>query len=79
MDHKFLTVREISEYLALKVSTLYVKVEERSIPHYRIGRRVQFRKTDIEEWIDQHKVETVDSSISGDIMLNSCHSPKILV
>jgi len=56
----FLNVKGVSEYLALKKSTVYSLVEEKKIPHYRINRQIRFKKSEIDEWMEEHKEPAVD-------------------
>lgn len=47
-----LTVTELAEWLRIKTSTIRKKVCYGRIPHVKIGRRVLFRRTDIESWLE---------------------------
>jgi len=51
----FLKIQEIASYLGIKVSTIYALVERRGIPHYKVGRLVRFKKTEVDEWMDLQK------------------------
>ena len=57
---QWLNVEEIAEYLGLKPSTIYLYINERRIPFYRISRsnQVRFSMSDIDDWIRAGKVET---------------------
>ncbi len=44
MEHGFLTLDEASTYLGVRKSNLYSKIERREIPHYRVGRPIEFRR-----------------------------------
>jgi excisionase family DNA binding protein len=57
---EILNVDELSEYLGIKKSSLYSKVERKEIPHYKIGHLVRFKKSDIDLWMEKSKVETLD-------------------
>jgi excisionase family DNA binding protein len=61
----FLNVKEVSSYLAFRSSTLYRMVEEKKIPHYRIGRHIRFKKAEIDEWMDCKKEEVVDVKVEA--------------
>lgn len=52
---EFLTVRELSEFLSIKPSTIYTLVQENRIPHYRIGKLVRFRTSEIMNWVQKGK------------------------
>lgn len=53
-------IKETAEYTGLQVSTIYKWVHTRQIPYYKVGRRVKFRKSEIEDWIQQKHVEQVN-------------------
>ncbi len=54
------TIDEVSEYLGIKKSSLYSKVERKEIPHYRLGSLLRFKKCDIDSWMEKSKVEPLD-------------------
>jgi excisionase family DNA binding protein len=53
MEKAYLTINDVSQYLNVKVSTLYTKVSE--IPHYRVGNLIRFKKEDIDAWMESQK------------------------
>ncbi|MGD0915810.1 MAG: helix-turn-helix domain-containing protein [Thermodesulfobacteriota bacterium] len=57
MDKEFLNIKELGEYLGIKTSTLYFYVENGSIPHYRVGRLIRFKRQDIDQWMEGNKKE----------------------
>lgn len=57
---EILNIDELSEYLKIKKSSLYSKVERKEIPYYKIGHLVRFKKSDIDAWMEESKVETLD-------------------
>jgi excisionase family DNA binding protein len=54
---EFLTIEEVADYLQIKKSTLYSKVEKGEIPHYKIGHLVRFRQEEIDAWTEKFKSE----------------------
>jgi excisionase family DNA binding protein len=56
LGKEFFTIEQLSEYLNLKRSTLYLQVEKGQIPHYRIGRLLRFKKGEIDSWIESHRI-----------------------
>ncbi len=56
MDKGFLSVKEVANYLNVKISTVYSRVNE--IPHYRVGRLLRFKKLDIEAWMEGQRRES---------------------
>ena len=60
MEPDYLGIKEIAKSLALKESHVYVLVESKQIPHYRINRFIRFKKEDVEAWMEANKQETVE-------------------
>jgi excisionase family DNA binding protein len=58
-----LTVTELSEWLRIKSSTIRKKVCYGHIPHIKVGRRVLFRRTDIEAWLESINQENKNWTI----------------
>jgi len=53
---KLMGVQEISMLLGLSVSTLYKRTSAGTIPFYKIGKRVTFKPSEIEQWASNFKV-----------------------
>ena len=56
MDHKFLTVDEVSKYLRLHKQKVYRYTQRGKIPAYKFGREWRFRTDQLEQWIEAQKV-----------------------
>jgi len=54
---RLINVRELSEYLDLRVSTIYCLVSQRRIPFVKMGRLTKFDLQKIEKWIEENSVE----------------------
>jgi len=54
---EFIGIKEISKYLGIKPSTVYSWVNQRAIPHYKIGRLVKFKLVEIEDWLLKKRVK----------------------
>ena len=54
---RLINVRELSEYLDLKASTIYCLVSQRRIPFVKVGRLTKFDLQKIDEWIEENSVE----------------------
>ena len=66
MDELF-TLQELAEYLKIAEKTLYGYAQKGTIPGRRIGSAWRFRKTDIENWLDDLRRLTEQSYYkSGD-------------
>ena len=75
MEEKYSTVQEISQHLNLKCSTLYLLAEENRIPHYRIGRLIRFRKSEIDHWMEGHREDCIDISKKARRVLKAARGP----
>ena len=56
-EKRFLSVKELAEYLGIKVNTVYSWTFQRKIPYVKIGRCVKFDINKIEEWIKEKEVK----------------------
>jgi len=54
---KLLDVKEISQILNVKPSTIYQWAELRQIPHVKVNGSLRFDLNDIQKWIQACKVE----------------------
>ena len=60
MEKVYLNIDELSQYLGLKKSNLYSKVERKEIPFYRWGRLIMFKKDEIDSFMEKCRVECFD-------------------
>jgi len=77
MEKEFLTINEVSEYLAIKKSTLYFHVKSGAIPHYRIGWLIRFKKHDVDQWMAGNKKEIIDLKKMSIKTLGKANNPKL--
>ena len=57
MDKRFLTTKELSEYLAIPEGTIRVWVCLKKIPYVKFGRAVRFDIRKIDIWVDKNSIE----------------------
>ena len=50
---KIYTVPEVAEYLKMSKSKVYYLVQQKKIPHVKIGRNVRIRESDLTVWIEE--------------------------
>lgn len=55
-EKKLLAIDEASQATGLSVSFLRKLIFERAIPFVKIGRRIYFDSTEINVWINDHRV-----------------------
>jgi excisionase family DNA binding protein len=77
MAKDFFSINELAENLNIKKSTLYSIVRNGDLPHYRIGRIIRFKRTDIESWLENHRNEAVDPEKKAKDILIGVRNPKI--
>jgi excisionase family DNA binding protein len=71
MEKKFLNIDELSQYLSLKKSNLYSKVERKEIPFYRVGRLIFFKKDEIDTFMDKCRVQCFDIKKEAERVMKS--------
>ena len=60
---RYLCLSETSEYINLSERTIREKLSE--IPHFRVGSKVLFKKSEVDEWMQQYREIAEDSDISS--------------
>ena len=51
VKERLITARELATYLRCSVSTVRRLVLRGKIPHYRLGKMVRFRRSEIDAWL----------------------------
>jgi len=55
---EFMNVTQVAEYLSLAKQTIYSLVHKMEIPNYKQGKRLYFKKMDIDEWLSKSRRKT---------------------
>ncbi len=55
---ELLDIQQASDFLKLKVNTLYEKTCRKTIPHLKKGNKLYFQRSTLEKWINEGKVQT---------------------
>ena len=53
---RFLDIQGASQYTGISVTTLYKWVNQRKIPHIKMGRLLKFDPLKLDEWIRQQTI-----------------------
>jgi excisionase family DNA binding protein len=61
-DEPLIGIDEASTILGLKRSTLYARTSNRSIPHYKRGGKLYFRRSELIDWLTQGRRPVIDGS-----------------
>jgi excisionase family DNA binding protein len=62
METEFLTLKEASKFLRISVATLNRFMREEKIPSYKVGGRRLFDKTELIEWVKEHRSSFSDEA-----------------
>jgi excisionase family DNA binding protein len=54
-----INIQEAAALLNLAVNTLYEKTSEKSIPHYKHGKKIMFKKSELLAWVEARRVKTI--------------------
>lgn len=57
-EKPYMNIAEVAAYTRLAKQTIYQKTSTRSIPHYKRGSRLIFRRSEIDQWLLDGKVLT---------------------
>jgi excisionase family DNA binding protein len=52
---RLMTAADIAEYLAVKRSWVYDNYKLLNIPHMFVGKKVRFRQSEIDQWLDSRR------------------------
>ncbi|SHM22765.1 helix-turn-helix domain-containing protein [Flavobacterium xinjiangense] len=53
-------IKDLATYLKMSVSAIYKFTSTDTIPHYKNGKRLYFKKEEINQWIFSNKNKTTD-------------------
>lgn len=57
IENKFITIKEVAEYLGYSVGYLYKLVSKKEIPFYQpTGSKILFDKNEIEKWVKKKQM-----------------------
>jgi excisionase family DNA binding protein len=60
MQKRLLTVKEASEYLGIKVNTLYSWVSQKKIDYVKMGRLTKFDIKVLDKYIENNTIEAIN-------------------
>ena len=73
---KFLTVKEVSEFLNLAVPTIYSKVSRNEIPYYKKGKRLYFSRAEIMDYLKEGRSKSNEEiQADADVFLSNNKKP----
>ncbi|MCA4014306.1 helix-turn-helix domain-containing protein [Vibrio vulnificus] len=54
---QFLSAEETAQYTGLSVKYIYKLTHAKQIPHYKLSRKLYFKRDDLDAWLMSHRVE----------------------
>lgn len=58
MITEVLNLEQAAEYVSLSKSAIYKKSSERNIPHFKKGKKLYFKRSELDAWLTEQKVDT---------------------
>ncbi|APG59016.1 helix-turn-helix transcriptional regulator [Christiangramia salexigens] len=55
---QLMTIEEVAQYIHYQKTSIYGLVQKRKIPFIKGSGKLHFRKSEIDNWLDQRKVKT---------------------
>ena len=52
-------MKQAAEYVSLSKSAIYKMTAGRTIPHFKRGAILYFKKSELDEWMTQHRISTM--------------------
>ena len=60
MVDRWLSLKEISEYLGARRETIYKWIENKGMPGHQIGRNWKFKKDEVDTWVKSGRAAELD-------------------
>jgi excisionase family DNA binding protein len=55
--NQIMNIAEVATYIKVAKTTIYSMTHRNTIPHYKNGKKLYFKKSDIEEWIFSNRIK----------------------
>ena len=57
-DDNFMDIKQVASFIGVSKVTVYGMTHKQTIPHFKVGKRLYFKKSDIINWITSSRVLT---------------------
>ena len=61
-DFELLSIPQICQFLAMGKSWVYRRIHNGEIPSVRLGRAIKVRRSDLEQYLEEHRTRQADSA-----------------
>ena len=58
-----MNIEQASAFLSIAKATIYQYTASSSIPHYKRGKRIYFKKDELVQWLTENKRKTIDEQV----------------
>lgn len=65
MDDRWMTVKDVAEYLQLSTDQIYRLAQQGKIPASKVGVRWRFKREKIDEWVENSQPQPYSGSRQG--------------
>ncbi|MBK9391750.1 MAG: helix-turn-helix domain-containing protein [Bacteroidetes bacterium] len=55
-----MNLNQAAAYISLSKQTMYHHTSTRSIPHYKAGKRIYFKKAELDQWLTKNRIMSRD-------------------
>ena len=69
-SEKLLTYQMAKKYLNIRAYTNYKKTLKSQIPHFKLGKKLYFKKSDLKNWLMRNKIST-DSELEQKVIVKT--------
>lgn len=59
-NDELMNVKQVAEFIEESVASIYTRTSSRTIPFYKKGKRLLFKKAEILNWIESGKKKTIE-------------------
>ncbi len=65
----YLSLEEACKYLSISKATMYQRTSRKTMKHFKCGRKILFKITDLNDYIESHQVKTL-TELEQDALTN---------
>src|SRR5215212_9227756 len=59
-DLELLSIPQVCQYLGMGKSWVYRRIHDQEIPSVRLGRTIKIRRSDLEQYLEEHRLRPAD-------------------
>jgi excisionase family DNA binding protein len=60
VEEKTMDIIELANYIKVAKTSIYGLTNQKKIPYYKLGKKLHFKKSEIDEWIFSKRIKTRD-------------------